>query len=88
MLALSADIRGAECDLWSYLGVESNLANNKTQSTHETFTLTLPAHLQPLLQDAARTKGMSVVDWATSVLEAEAKATSRTTTCTRQLRRT
>ena len=40
-----------------------------------TLTLTLPAHLQPLIQDAARTKGMSIVDWATVLLESEAKVT-------------
>lgn len=77
LIDYSADARGSECDLWSYRLADSSEAMNKTQPTHETFTLTLPAHLQLLIQDAARTKGMSVVDWATVLLESEAK-----TTCT------
>ena len=71
----SADARGAECDLWSYQLADSFEAMNKTQPSYETFTLTLPAHLQSLIQDAARAKGMSVVDWATVVLESLARAT-------------
>ena len=66
----SADTRGASCELWSYLGSRGyDEAKNKPQPTQSTFTLTLPAHLQPLIQHAARTVGMSVVDWATTVLE-------------------
>lgn len=72
LLDKSADARGVECVLWSYRGYDSDEANNRTQSAHETFALTLPAHLQPLIQDAARTLGMSLVDWATLVLESEA----------------
>ncbi len=74
LLDKSADARGVECVLWSYREYDSDEANNKTQPTHETFALTLPAHLQPLIQDAARTLGMSLVDWATLVLESEAIA--------------
>jgi len=74
LLDKSADARGVECVLWSYQGYDSDEANNKAQPTHETFTLTLPKHLQPLIQDAARTLGMSLVDWATLVLESEAIA--------------
>lgn len=76
----SADVRAAECTLWSYQQNQT-VDINKTQST-QTFTLTLPAHLQPLLQDAARTKGMSVVDWATWVLESEALSTRCPSGCT------
>lgn len=83
----SADTRGAECNLWSYRGAKYDEAEYQTQPTDETFTLTLPAHLQPLIQDAARTKEVSVVDWVIRVLESEALATCSTTTCTRQLRR-
>lgn len=75
-LEKSALVRGTECGLWSYRWVDSKEANNKNQPTRETFTLTLPAYLQSLLQDAARKAGMSVVDWATWLLESEAKATS------------
>lgn len=70
----SADKRGAECDLWNYRVDDSNEVKNKTQFT-QTFTLTLPTHLQPLLQDAAHITGMSVVDWVTGVLESAALAT-------------
>ncbi len=85
LLEKSADTRGTECDLWSYFEGDSEEATNFTHPSHSTFTitLTLPAHLQPLIQDAAETKGMSVVDWATVLLESEALATctdpSRTT---------
>ena len=84
----SADTLGASCESWSYLGSSGyDEAKNKPQLTDETFTITFPAHLRPLLQDAARTKGMSVVEWATKVLESVALATSCTTSCTRQLRK-
>ncbi len=74
LLDKSADARGVECVLWSYQEYDSDEANNRTQPAHETFILTLPKHLQPLIQDAARTLGMSLVDWATLVLESEAIA--------------
>lgn len=74
LLDKSADARGVGCVLWSYRGYDSDEANNRTQPAHETFILTLPAHLQPLIRDAARTLGMSLVDWATLVLESEAIA--------------
>jgi len=83
LLEKSADTRGAECELWSYRETDSDEA----KTTHSTFTITLPAHLQPLLQDAARTTEMSLVDWATRVLESAALATCSTISCTRQLRR-
>lgn len=71
----SASALGAECKLWSYRWADAKEATNKTQPPKETFVLTLPSHLQPLIQDAARTVGMSVVDWATWVLESQALAT-------------
>ncbi len=79
LLDKNVDTRGAECDLWSYRGTDSE--ETKTQPT-PTFTLTLPAHLQPLIQDAARTAGMSLMDWATWVLESAARATCFTSCCT------
>lgn len=74
LLDKSADVRGAECDLWSYRWGGPLETRNSPQPTHETFTLTLPAYLQLLLQDAARTTGMSLVDWAITVLESKALA--------------
>ena len=82
LLNKSADTRGTECDLWNYRGADYDEAENKTQPTDSTFTLTLPAHLQPLLQDAACTTGVSVVDWVTKVLESVALATCCTSSCT------
>jgi hypothetical protein len=79
LLDKGADTRGAECDLWSYQGTNSE--ENKNQP-FPTFTLTLPAHLQPLVQDSARTTGMSVVDWATWVLESEALDACSPSRCT------
>lgn len=72
----TAELQGAECELWSYRSDYSEEAENKTQ-TNSTFTLILPAHLQQPIQDAARAAGVSVIDWATWVME-EALATCRT----------
>lgn len=70
----SADERGAECNLWSNRETNSDEARNN--SAQSTFNLILSAHLQPLIQDAARTTVMSVVDWATDVvLESKALET-------------
>lgn len=69
----SADERGAECNLWSNRETDSDEARN--YSAQSTFNLILSAHLQPLIQDAARTTVMSVVDWATNVLESKALET-------------
>lgn len=80
----NADLRGTECELWSYQQTNTT-DTNFPQPTQSTFTLVLPAHLQPLIQDAARTTGMSVVDWAAWVLESEALATCSTNTSTDSL---
>lgn len=62
--------RGAECELWTY--------RQATPLPTETFTLTLqlPAYLQPLIQDAARTEELVLVDWVAKVLETALKANS------------
>lgn len=60
-----ADTRGAECDLWCDRWRETeNKADRNTQTTNYTLTLSFSAHLRPLIEDAARSAGMSVVDWA------------------------
>ena len=69
----SADERGAECNLWSNRETDSDETRN--YSAQSTFNLILSAHLQPLIQGAARTTVMSVVDWATNVLESKALET-------------
>ena len=78
----NADTRGAECSLWCDRYTTQTDALDSRRHTPKTFSLELPAHLQPLIQDAARIKGMTVVDWAAWVLESEALATCRTTTFT------
>ena len=44
----------------------------KTAKERDTFTLTLqlPIHLQAQMQDAAKTQGLAVADWAEQVLKA------------------
>lgn len=67
--------RGEECELWTSGDRQVEKFDQKTRySTHSTITLTLPAHLLPKLQDVARAEGMSLPDWATSVIESAAKA--------------
>jgi hypothetical protein len=58
------------CNLWSYRCSEATLAKTTNPST---FSLIFPEHLDTLFQDAARQAGMSLVDWATTVLESAAK---------------
>lgn len=77
-LEKSANKREAECNLWSQEG-ESAAAENNPQTTQSTFTLTLPAHLQPLLQDTARQKGIVLVDWVTWVLDTTSLTTTQPT---------
>lgn len=53
--------RAADCPEWSHrLAIEehANLIPNPSY-----FTLTLPSHLQPLFEDAARAESMTVPDW-------------------------
>ncbi len=57
-LEKDGDTRGAECVLWSEQQAVADLANPSN------FTLTLPGHLQPIVEDAARAAGMSLADWA------------------------
>ena len=63
--------RGAECELWTYRGEESDRVKKTRLPNEETFTLTLqlPAYLQPLIKDAAKASGLVVVDWAAKVIE-------------------
>ncbi|MBD2772512.1 hypothetical protein [Iningainema tapete] len=63
--------RGAECELWTYRGAESDEIKKTRLPLRETFSLTLqlPAYLQSLMQDAAKESGLVVVDWAAKVLE-------------------
>jgi ParB/RepB/Spo0J family partition protein len=70
LLDQDGDTRGAECNLWSYRFSEAALAKTTNPST---FSLIFPEHLHTLFQDAARQAGMSLVDWATTVLESAAK---------------
>jgi hypothetical protein len=70
LLDQDGDTRGAECNLWSYRFSEATLAKTTNPST---FSLIFPEHLHTLFQDAARQAGMSLVDWATTVLESAAK---------------
>jgi len=70
LLDKDGDTRGAECNLWSYRFSEATLAKTTNPST---FTLLFPEQLHALFQDAARQAGMSLVDWATKVLESAAK---------------
>ncbi|MFB2881010.1 hypothetical protein [Floridanema aerugineum] len=71
--------RGAECEFWTNRQAIPEQAKRTLPST-ETFTLTLqlPAHLQSLIQDAARGEGLVLVDWVAKVLEAALKARSST----------
>lgn len=70
LLDKDGDTRGSECTLWSYRFSEATLAKTTNPSN---FSLIFPQHLHTLFQDAARQAGMSLVDWATTVLESAAK---------------
>jgi hypothetical protein len=63
--------RGAKCEFWTYRGRESDEIKKARLPLRETFTLTLqlPAHLLPLIQDAAKDSGLVVVDWVAKLLE-------------------
>jgi len=69
--------RGQTCELWTDRGAELDEIKKTNLPLRETFTLTLqlPAHLQPLIQDAAKESGLVVVDWAAKILS-EAISTS------------
>ncbi|HAG84792.1 MAG TPA: hypothetical protein DCL61_27470, partial [Cyanobacteria bacterium UBA12227] len=56
-----ADTRGAECDWWRERWSQMP---DKTSQTNYTLTLSFSPQLQLLFEDAARSAGMSVVDWA------------------------
>lgn len=65
LLDKDADTRGTECDLWSDRWHEAeNKADLNTEPTNYTLTLSFSAHLRLLIEDAAQSAGMSVVDWA------------------------
>ncbi|MBD2628928.1 hypothetical protein H6G56_21110 [Anabaena variabilis FACHB-164] len=63
--------RGAECEYWTYRFGESSQVRKNVIPLRETFNLTLqlPAQLQPLLQDAAKDSGLTVMDWLTKLVE-------------------
>ncbi|MBD2148502.1 hypothetical protein [Sphaerospermopsis sp. FACHB-1194] len=63
--------RGAECEYWTYRFGESSQVRKNVIPLRETFNvnLQLPAHLQPLLQDAAKDSGLTVMDWLTKLVE-------------------
>jgi hypothetical protein len=63
--------RGAKCEFWTERGAESDEIKKARSPLGESFTLTLqlPAHLVPLIQDAAKESGLVVVDWAAKLLE-------------------
>ncbi len=69
--------RGQTCDLWTDRRAELDEIKKTDLPLRETFTLTLQlsAHLQPLIQDAAKESGLVVVDWAAKILS-EAISTS------------
>ena len=67
--------RAAECQTWSYRWDKNDSASYQSKSTPINFTLTLPAHLQPILEDAARAAEMTVVDWASHHLLKAAHST-------------
>jgi ribosomal protein L44E len=63
--------RGAECEYWTYRFGESSQVRKNVIPLRETFNLTLqlPAQLQPLLQNAAKDSGLTVMDWLTKLVE-------------------
>jgi hypothetical protein len=63
--------RGAECKLWVDRWIEPESVKKATRAQRDTFTLSLqlPIHLQAQMQDAAKTQGLAVADWATQVLK-------------------
>ncbi|MBD2421606.1 hypothetical protein H6G54_28805 [Anabaena cylindrica FACHB-243] len=63
--------RGAECEYWTYRFGESSQVRKNVIPLRETFNLTLqlPAQLQPMLQDAAKDSGLTIMDWLTKLVE-------------------
>ena len=72
-LEKDAQTRASECQGWNYRWSES--AKNKSIPNSSYFTLTLPSHLQPIFEDAARASGMTLVDWACHHLLQAAEST-------------
>ena len=66
LLEQDADTRGASCDLWRerWSHTQDTTSSGATQATNYTLTLSFSPHLRSLIEDAAQTTGMSVVDWA------------------------
>lgn len=60
-LKQDASSRGADCSKWSYrLATESE---NNSIPNPEYFNISLPSHLQALIEDAARAESMALADW-------------------------
>ena len=64
--------RGSKCKLWLDRWIEPELVKKARRAQRDTFTLTLqlPIDLQAQMQDAAKTQGLAVADWAEQVLKA------------------
>ena len=58
--------------MWLDRWIEPELVKKAKRAQRDTFTLTLqlPIHLQAQMQDAAKTQGLAVADWAEQVLKA------------------
>lgn len=63
--------RGAECEFWTNRFAESSEVRKNLVPLRETFNLTLqlPAHLQPLIQDAAKESELAVMEWVAKLVE-------------------
>ncbi|RUS92446.1 hypothetical protein DSM106972_099050 [Dulcicalothrix desertica PCC 7102] len=60
-LKQTAASRAADCSEWSHRFAIEEHVNSMPNPSY--FTLTLPSHLQPLFEDAARVESMPLPDW-------------------------
>jgi Zn finger protein HypA/HybF involved in hydrogenase expression len=61
-LEKDCETRADDCPAWNYRLEKTT--NSTTLDNPSYFTLMLPSHLKPLMEDTAKISGMSLIDWA------------------------
>jgi hypothetical protein len=79
-LQKDGETRAANCPAWSYR-LQKATDSTSTDNNPSYFTIVLPSHLKPLMEDAARASEMNLADWVNHHLLAAIES-SQTTTIT------
>ncbi len=61
-LEKDGETRATNCPAWIYRLQEATNSTSADNTSY--FTIALPSHLKPLMEDAARASGMNLADWA------------------------